>query len=62
MKDPTKRRSGQSNSWQEIEHERDDDINHHKLDSFEPVGLAVPANNRAKEHADEERADFRATE
>jgi hypothetical protein len=48
--------------WHEIEHGRDDDVDRHELDALKPVGLAVPANNRADEYADEERAHFRAAE
>ena len=47
---------------QEIEHRRDDDIDRYELDALEPIGMSVPAYNRADEYADEERAHFRAAE
>ena len=47
---------------QEIEHRRDNDVNRYELDALKPIGMSVPANNRADECADEERAHFRAAE
>src|SRR5262249_21303853 len=47
---------------QEVEHQGDDRVNGHELDAFEPVGLAVARDDRTGQHAEEERADFRAAE
>src|SRR5262249_29718066 len=38
---------------QEIEHRRDDDVDRYELDALKPIGMSVPANNRADECADE---------
>ena len=45
-----------------IEHERNDCVDRDELDTFEPVGLAIPRNHCPNQHGDEERTDFGSAE